>query len=231
MNPRLHIAIIVDGNRRYAKKKGLLPWKGHEAGAEKFRKFMDWSKELGVKEMTLYTFSLKNFKRPKLEVDKLLDIFRRYFEELKKDKRIHEDKIKIRFLGKIDMFPNDIRNQMQELIDMTKEYNNYIVNFCMAYDGRAEIIDAVKTISKKVKEGELETEKITEEIFANNLYMADEPDIMIRTSGEQRISGFLLWQMSYTELFFLDKMWPEIEREDLKQIIDEFNKRHRRFGG
>ena len=231
MNPRLHIAIIVDGNRRFAKKRGLLPWKGHEAGAEKFREFMDWSKELGVKEMTLYTFSLKNFKRPKLEVGKLLNIFRKYFGELKEDKRIHEDKIKIRFLGKIDMFPEDIRDQMQELIDITKNYNNYIVNFCMAYDGRAEIIDAVKSIGKKIQNGELEIEKINEETFANNLYMADEPDIMIRTSGEQRISGFLLWQMSYTELFFLDKMWPEIEREDLKQVIDEFNKRHRRFGG
>ena len=230
MDPKLHIAIIVDGNRRFAKKRKLLPWKGHEAGAEKFKEFMEWSKELGIKKLTLYTFSLKNFKRPKLEVDQLFNVFRKYFKDLKKDKRIHEDKIKIRFIGRIDMFPTDIRDIMQDLMDSTKDYNNYGVNFCMAYDGRAEIIDSVKKISNKLREGILDVEDINEEEFSNCLYMKDEPDIMIRTSGEQRISGFLLWQMSYAELFFLDKMWPEIEREDLKQIIDEFNKRERRFG-
>lgn len=230
MNPRLHIAIIVDGNRRYAKKKNLLPWKGHEAGADKLKEFIEWSKELGVKELTLYTFSLKNFKRSKIEVNGLFDIFRKYFKEMKEDERIHKDKIKIRFIGRIDMFPEDIRDQMQELMDMTKDYNNYVVNFCMAYDGRAEIVDAVKKISNKVKSGELIVGDIDEEEFANALYMSDEPDIVIRTSGEQRISGFLLWQLSYAEFFFLKKLWPDIEKEDLKQIIDDFNKRERRFG-
>ncbi len=225
-----HVGIIIDGNRRFAKKLMLKPWKGHELGYEKIKKLLEWCKEFKIKETTLYTFSIENFNRPKEEFDFLMKVFKEAFEEAKTDKKIHENKIKINFIGRIEMFPKDVQKAMKELMEVTKNYSDYIVNFAMAYGGRAEIIDATKKIAEQIKEGKLNIDEINEEVFNKNVYLESEPDLIIRTS-ESRLSGFLLWQGSYAEIIFLpNKLWPEFEKEDFVACLQEYSKRERRFG-
>ncbi len=225
-----HIGLILDGNRRLAKRLMLKPWQGHELGAKKVWKLFDWCKELGMQEVTLYTFSIENFNRPKEEFAYLMKLFEREFKAVKKDPRLHRNKIRINFIGRIHMFPKAVKDAMQSLMDVTKDYKGYIVNFAMAYGGRAEIIDATRRIAKKIKEGKLDVTKINEEVFSKELYIESEPDLIIRTSGEQRTSGFLLWQSSYAELYWCPKMWPEFEKEDLINAIEDYMLRERRFG-
>ncbi len=225
-----HIGIILDGNRRYAKRLGKHPWKGHEKGAENVEKLVDWAKELELKELTLYTFSVKNFQRERKEVDMLMKLFIKMFNKFKNDKRIDENKVKINFIGRIDMFPEKVQDAMKKLMEKTKDYNNHIINFAMGYDGRTELIDAVKNIVKKAKNGEIDENDVDEKLIDENVYMNDKPDMIIRTSGEKRISGFLLWQGSYSEFYFIDKMWPEFNKQDLINAITEFENRERRFG-
>ena len=225
-----HIGIILDGNRRFSKKLMLKPWMGHEWGAKKVENLFEWVKEIGVKELTLYAFSVENFNRPKEEFDFLMNIFGDEFEKLLNDKRVHRDRIKINFIGRIWMFPKEVSEKMYKLIDMTKDYDGYIINFAMAYGGRAEIIDATKKIAEKIKAGELNVDEINEEVFRKELYMESEPDLIIRTSGEQRTSGFLLWQGSYAEFYFCPKLWPEFEKEDLIKAIEDYSERERGFG-
>jgi len=225
-----HIGIILDGNRRFARRLMLKPWKGHEWGAKKLEKLFGWCKELGIKELTLYCFSLENFNRPKQEFDYLMDIFRKEFERCKNDKRIHENKIRINVIGRTWLLPKDVQEKIREIMEMTKNYNDYVVNFALGYSGRAEVIDAVKKIAEQVKKGEFNINKINEQTFKDYLYLPSEPDLIIRTGGEKRTSNFLIWQSSYSEWLFLDKMWPEFEREDLINAIKDFNKRERRFG-
>jgi len=209
-----HVGIILDGNRRFSKRLMLKPHKGHEWGAKKVEKLFDWCKELGIKEVTLYSFSVENFNRPKKEFDFLMNIFKKEFNRLKEDKRLDEDKVRINFIGRIWMFPKEIQETMNYLMEKTKEHDNYVVNFAMAYGGRAEVIDAVKKIASQVKKGEVDVDSINEESFSKNLYMEDEPDLIIRTGGEKRTSNFLIWQSHYSEWMFLEKMWPEFEKED-----------------
>tara|TARA_Y100000310_G_C20606184_1_gene775593 strand:- start:42 stop:749 length:708 start_codon:yes stop_codon:yes gene_type:complete len=225
-----HIAIIMDGNRRFSKRLMMKPWKGHEWGAKKVEKLLDWCRELKIKELTLYSFSVENFNRPKIEFDYLMNIFRKEFDKFKDDKRIHKHKIKINFIGRLYMFPKDIQEKINTLMDMTKDYNDYQINFAMAYGGRAEVMDATIKLAKQVKEGKLDIDQINEETFSKNLYFDHEPDLIIRTGGEKRTSNFLVWQSHYSEWCFLEKMWPEFEKEDLQVAIDEFSKRERRFG-
>jgi len=225
-----HIGIILDGNRRFAKRLMMKPWQGHNFGAKKIWKLFDWCKELGLHEVTLYTFSIENFNRPKDEFNYLMALFAKEFKAVKKDVRLHKNKIRINFIGRIDMFPKPVYDAMRELMEATKNYKAYIVNFAMAYGGRAEIIDATKKIAKKIKEGKLDVDKINEEVFSKELYMDSEPDLIIRTSGEQRTSGFLIWQGSYAELYWCQKMWPEFEKEDLIEAIEDYMLRERRFG-
>ncbi|MBR9677388.1 di-trans,poly-cis-decaprenylcistransferase [Candidatus Woesearchaeota archaeon] len=226
-----HVGIILDGNRRFAKRLMLKPWKGHEWGARKVEKLFEWAKELEIKELTLYAFSIENFDRPKEEFDYLMTLFYKEFEKLVSDeKKLSENKIKFRFIGRINMFPQEVREQMRLLMDKTKDFNDYIVNFAMAYGGRAEVIDATKKIAEQVKSGKLDVDAINDEVFKKNLYMSDEPDLIIRTSGERRTSGFLLYQADYAELAFVDKFWPEFEKEDFVKIIEDYSKRERRFG-
>jgi len=225
-----HIAIIMDGNRRFSKRLMLKPWKGHEWGAKKVEKLLDWCKELRIKELTLYTFSVQNFNRPKVEFDYLMNLFRKEFERFKDDERIHKNRIRINFLGRLYMFPKNIQESMKALMDMTKDYGDYQINFAMAYGGRAEVIDATIKIAKDVKEGKLDLDKINEETFSRNLYSDHEPDLIIRTGGEKRTSNFLIWQSYYSEWVFLEKMWPEFEKEDLIEAINDFFKRKRRYG-
>ena len=224
-----HICIIIDGNRRYAKKIGIDPLKGHEYGYEKLKKAMDWCKELGVKELTIYTFSTENFNRPKEEVNFLMRLFEKAFKELRNDKNKLKD-LRIRFIGRISMFSRAIQKIMNELMDLTINNGPYIVNFAMGYGGRSEIIDATKKIAQQVKDGKLKIDEINEESFKKNLYLESYPDLFIRTS-ESRLSNFLTFQSAYSEIIFLpDKLWPEFEKDDLIKCIEEFSRRNRRFG-
>jgi tritrans,polycis-undecaprenyl-diphosphate synthase [geranylgeranyl-diphosphate specific] len=228
-----HIGIILDGNRRFAKRLMLKPWKGHEFGAEKTRKVLDWCKELGIEEVTLYAFSLENFDRPKEEFDYLMNLFAKEFNDLmlpENREKLAEDGLRINFIGRISMFPENVQKAMTELMKMTEKNSKSTVNFAMAYGGRGEIIDATKKIAALVKEGKLDVDKINEEIFAKQLYTESEPDLVIRTSGEQRTSGFMLWQASYAEFYFCPKFWPEFEKEDLVAAIERYKSRERRFG-
>ena len=225
-----HIALILDGNRRLAKRLMLKPWKGHEWGAKKVEKLLGWSKEIGIKELTLYCFSIENFDRPKRELEYLMKLFKEEFKRLYNDERLEKDKVKINFIGRIDMFPEEVSESMKKLMDKTKNNNNFTINFAMAYGGRTEVIDAVKKIAEQVSSGKLNINKINEETFAKYLYMPDEPELIIRTGGEKRTSNFLIWQGNYSEWIFLEKLWPEFEKEDLIECIAEYNLRERRFG-
>lgn len=229
-----HIGIILDGNRRFAKKLMLKPWKGHEWGMEKVKKLLEWCKEVGVPEITLYAFSIQNFQRPKDEFDYLMHLFKDAFADLVNNKSEENKKkleqIQIRFIGRTWMFPQEVQDEMKKLTEMTAGNTPYKINFAMAYGGREEVIDAVKKIADAVKQGKVDIDSINEQTFAENLYLNSEPELIIRTGGDHRTSNFLIWQSHYSEWFFLEKTWPEFEKEDLIQVINEFQTRERRFG-
>jgi len=222
-NPK-HISIILDGNRRYAKKVGIPQLKGHESGYNKIKDLLKWCVELGIKEVTLYCFSTENFNRNKKEVNYIFNLFRKNIGNFKKDKTIHDNKVKIRFVGRLSMFPKDMQKSMHEIMDLTKNYENYKLNLALAYGSRSEIVDAFKKISSK------NIKDIDEDTVTKHLYLTNDVDIFIRPGGEKRISNFLLWQSSYAEIFFTNKLWPEFTKEDLIVIINEFKQRERRFG-
>ena len=225
-----HIGIILDGNRRFARKLMMKPWQGHEKGAENVEKLLDWAKELDIKELTLYAFSMQNFNRVKEEVEHLMKIFIDMFTSETILHKIRENGVCIKFLGRIHKFPADVYSEMNKLMESTKGNTNYRVNFAMAYGGREEIIDAVKLIVGDVEGGNLNIADLDEEIVGKYMYMNHEPDFIIRTGGAMRTSNFLIWQSSYSEWFFVDKTWPEFGKEDLKRCIEEFVSRERRFG-
>ena len=227
-NPK-HIAIVLDGNRRYGNKIGN-KFKGHVVGAKKVEELFDWCKELGIKEVTLYTFSTENFNRPEKEVDYLMKLFRRQVKRLNEDKRMKKGEIRVNFIGRLDLFPKDLEEDMLKLMEKTAGNDDFIVNFAVGYGGRAEIVDSIKKIIQKIENKEIEIKDVNEELVSENLYLKREPDIMIRPGGEKRMSNFLLWQCSYSEIFFLEKLWPEFEKEDLVKVIEEFKARERRFG-
>ncbi len=229
-----HVAIILDGNRRFAKKLMLKPWMGHEWGRKKVEKLIEWCSELGIKEVSLYAWSIENFSRPREEFDYIMKLFREACEQLKSDKKLQERGrqlgIKVRFLGRLEMFPKGVRQLMREIMEKSAGNTGLIVNFCMAYGGRQEITDAARRMAADVQKGRLSAAGVNDDTFKKYLYMPDDPDLIIRTGGEKRLSGFLLYQSSYSELFFLEKTWPEFEKEDLVQVIEEYRQRERRFG-
>jgi tritrans,polycis-undecaprenyl-diphosphate synthase [geranylgeranyl-diphosphate specific] len=226
-----HIAIILDGNRRFAKRLMIKPWMGHEWGFKKLEKLFEWLAELKfVKELTLYAFSVQNFNRPKEEFDYLMKIFKEMCDKYSNDKKIKENGIRINVIGRTYMFPQDLQEKIKSLMEKTKDNKDYIVNIALAYGGREEVIDATKKIAEQLKSGKLNIDQINEEIFSKNVYMSSEPDLIIRTGGDHRTSNFLIWQSSYSEWFFLEKTWPEFEKEDLIKVLDEFKTRDRRFG-
>ena len=226
-----HIGLILDGNRRFSKRLMLKPWKGHEWGAKKVEAVLEWCKEYGVREITLYAFSIENFdSRPKAEFDYLMKLFEKELAKMMNDPRLEKDKVKVNFIGRINMFPKSLQEVMNKLMEKTKQNNKLIVNFAMAYGGRAEIIDATRKLSEQVKKGKLDVRDINEKTFSKNLYIQSEPDLIIRTS-ESRLSGFLLWQSDYAEIIFLpDKLWPEFEKKDFVECLNEYSRRQRRFG-
>jgi len=221
-----HIGIILDGNRRFAKRLLLEPWKGHEYGKEKVEDLIDYAKEFGVNELTFYALSIENLKnRPKNELDYLLNLFKETFKNLDKEK-ITRNRVKINFIGDLSLLPVDLQNECKKLENETKDNSNFTVNFAIAYGGRQELIDAVK----KILRNKIDPERVTEDIIKENLYLKDEPDLIIRTGGEKRTSNFLPWQSVYSEWIFLDKMWPEFSKDDFRVCLEEFKKRKRNFG-
>jgi len=223
-----HIGIILDGNRRFAKRLMKAPEKGHEWGYKKVKELINWCMEFKIKELTLYAFSLENFNRPKREFNYLMNLFKKAFSELRKEKNIN--KIKIKFIGKTSLFPENLQKEMFRLEEKTKNNKKFRLNFAMAYTGRAEILDAVKKIAEAVKYSDMDIKEINEKTFAENLYLNSEPDLVIRTS-ETRLSGFLTWQSVYSELIFLPKiLWPEFTKELFIECLEEYSNRQRRFG-
>lgn len=227
-----HIAIILDGNRRFAKRLMMKPWMGHEWGAKKVIALLEWLNDFDVKELTLYTFSIQNFNRPKEEFDYIMSLAEKEFGEIISNKSgdINRNGIRINFIGRLGMFPQGVQDKMRTLMELTKNNKEHVVNFAMAYGGREEIIDATRKIAEQIKRGELDINGINEEVFAKNLYFSSEPDIIIRTGGERRTSNFLMFQAPYSEWFFLEKSWPEFEKEDLVKVMEEYESRERRFG-
>jgi tritrans,polycis-undecaprenyl-diphosphate synthase [geranylgeranyl-diphosphate specific] len=229
MNPK-HVAIILDGNRRFAKRLMLEPWKGHDFGRKKVEELLEWSKELGIKELTFYAFSMQNFNRPKQEFDYLMGIFQSAFVDFLKEPQIDKYKVHLRVIGRYELFPKDVVKALEDAMERTKDYDQYYINFALAYGGREELTDAMKKIAQKVAEGKLKPADVNEKVIQENLYMKSEPDLIIRTGGEKRTSNFLMWQASYSEWFFIDKTWPEFTKEDLISIVEQFKQRERRFG-
>jgi tritrans,polycis-undecaprenyl-diphosphate synthase [geranylgeranyl-diphosphate specific] len=233
--PKLeHIAIIMDGNRRWATEKEQNPWLGHKKGADTVENLLDWCEQLGVKFVTLYTFSVENFSRNPEEIKEIMKIAETRFRKLLTDERIHRNKVHVRVIGQVNLLPKNLQRLISDVEEATANYNNQFLNFAFAYGGRAEILNATKTIAEKVKIGEIKIDEIDEKTFEKYLYTAhmpnQEPDLIVRTSGEERLSGFLLWQSAYSELAFLDVYWPDFRLIDLLRAMRTFQIRKRRFG-
>ena len=225
-----HIAIIMDGNRRWAKEKNLEVKQGHYAGAENLEKIAQYANKIGIKYMTVYAFSTENWKRSENEVKALMMILKNYIEKLLE--RTSANNIKINILGDISRLEIGLQNSINKIIDKTKNNTGLTLNIAFNYGGRAEILRATKQIAEEVHEGKLDLENIDEKCIENHLYTKGQPDpdILIRTSGEIRISNFLLWQLAYTEFIFIDKYWPDFNENDIEESIHIFQKRHRKFG-
>lgn len=225
-----HIAIIMDGNRRWAKEKGLDYRLGHKQGAETLKKIAKYANKIGIKYLTVYAFSTENWKRTKEEVGALMLLLQKYAEELLNNSDL--ENVKINVLGDVEALDTGVRNSIEKIVRKTEKNTGLVLNVAFNYGGRDEIVKATKKIAKAVKEGSIKIEDIGEEVIANNLYTAGqpEPDLLIRTSGEQRLSNYLLWQLAYTEFLFLDKYWPDFSEQDLDKAILTFKTRNRKFG-
>ncbi len=227
MSPQYHIGIILDGNRRFAQKQSKPTLEGHKLGSQNVKKLiLEWASTCNINQLTLYAFSMQNFQRSKEEVIYLFSLFRSFASDLLKNKEFQTKNIRIRFCGRLHLFPKPLQTIMYKLMETTKNNTALTVNFCMAYGGHEEIIDAVK----KIVEKKIPLSSINEKMFSSYLYISDEPDLIIRTGGDQRTSNFLPWQSWYSEWFFLEKTWPEIKQVDIKKVITQFESRERRFG-
>ncbi len=225
-----HIAIIMDGNGRWAKKKGLFRAVGHENGTKAVREAVESCAEIGVKYLTLYAFSTENWNRPKLEVETLMKLL---VSSLKKEiKTLQDNNIKLNAIGNLKSLPKKAREELNEVIDKTKENTHMTLTLALSYGSREEIIKTIEEISIKVKNGVISPHLINESVINEHLYTKDIPDVdlLIRTSGEQRISNFLLWQIAYAELYFTEILWPDFKRNDLFEAVFNYQKRERRFG-
>ncbi len=228
-----HIAFIMDGNRRFAKRLMQKPWKGHEWGAKKVREVLRWCRDAGVRYVTLYSLSIENLqKRPKQELDMLMRIFKKEFEAIPNDDEIHENEVRINVIGRVHLLPKEVRDAIARAVEATQHYNKYVVNFAIAYGGRSEIVDGVRKVMVDFASGKIGSDELDEERFRHYLYTngTPDPDLIIRTGGERRLSGFLLWQAAYAELYFTNTLWPEFSREEFQAALKDFFHRERRFG-
>ena len=225
-----HIAIIMDGNGRWAKKRNLERIVGHQKGIESAREIVKFCREAGIKVLTLYAFSIENWRRPKKEVQALMNLLKKYI--VKESKELLKNNICLKTIGNIDDMPPSVARILNETVEKTKTCSGMIVNLALSYGGRDEIIRAIKKIVQAVKQGSLKEGDITEENFSNYLYTRDipDPDLLIRTSGEMRLSNFLLWQMAYTEIYVTEILWPDFKREDMVRALINYQSRERRFG-
>jgi undecaprenyl diphosphate synthase len=225
-----HLAIIMDGNGRWAKQKGFLRAFGHENGTKSVRTVVETSAKLGIENLTLYAFSTENWNRPKLEVDLLMELL---INSLKNElKTLQENNIRLNSIGNLDLLPISAQKKLQEVIETTKSNSRMVLTLALSYGSREELLNAVKNISNKVKNNIISIDNIDESIINEHLYTRDLPevDLLIRTSGEHRISNFLLWQIAYSELYFTDVLWPDFKENDLYEAIISYQKRERRFG-
>ena len=230
MLPR-HVAVIMDGNGRWARQRHLPRIEGHRAGAESARVIIRTAGELGIKYLTLYAFSVENWNRPKEEVDALMKYLVHYLKT--ETPELNKNNVHLEVIGQIYRLPDAVQEHLQKSISTLSRNNGLTLIMALSYGGRTEIVDAVRSIGKKIKAGELDPSDITEQVFSQHLYTRNLPDqdLLIRTSGEMRVSNFLLWQISYTELVVTQTLWPDFRKPQLYEALDEYARRHRRFGG
>lgn len=226
-----HIGVIMDGNGRWAKKRGLPRSAGHSAGAEALKKIVTEANKLGVRYITVYAFSTENWKRPQAEVDYLMSLLLNYLKNA--EKTLAGENVVIRCIGSRKELSEEIQEQIKRTEAFTAKNDGIVMNIALNYGGREEITNAARRVAEMVKKGELNIEDITDSVIEDGLYTASQPDVdlLIRTSGEQRLSNFMLWQVSYAEMWFTDKLWPDFKPEDLRRAILDFQNRGRRFGG
>jgi tritrans,polycis-undecaprenyl-diphosphate synthase [geranylgeranyl-diphosphate specific] len=193
---------------------------------------LDWCVDLGIEIVTVYAFSTENFKRPRKEVEGLMNLFKENFEDIAQNKKIHKNQVRVKAVGQLELLPDDVRAAIKIAEKSTADYNKRLMNIAIGYDGRLEIVDAIKKIANEVKEGKINSDDIDEKIVNDNLYTAGlaDPNLIIRTSGEERLSGFLLWQSSYSELYFCDSLWPQLRKVDFLRALRSYQQRDRRYG-
>ena len=225
-----HIAIIMDGNGRWAKKRNLPKIFGHRAGAKTVDKIVEASRKFGIKALTLYSFSMENWKRPKEEVSNLMNLLSEYLE--KRYKKLADNNIRLNAIGRLAELPSGVREKLLSVMEKTSGNDDMVLTLALNYGARQEIRDAAVALAEKVKKGEFSPEDITEDVFSRALYTKGLPelDLIIRTSGEMRLSNFLLWQASYAEIYVTPKLWPDFKEKDLEEAIIEYRKRERRYG-
>jgi undecaprenyl diphosphate synthase len=226
----VHVAIIMDGNGRWAKKRGLPRIAGHRAGAKSVKEAIKGAKESGVSILTLYTFSTENWKRPKHEVAALFKMLEDYIDKEAED--LHKNDIKLSVIGRLAVLPETTQKKIRDCIEKTKDNKSLILNLALNYGSRTEIVDAVREIVRDCQSQRLKIEDINEKTFSSYLYTKDipDPDLLIRTSGEMRVSNFLLWQISYAEIYMTKKLWPDFKKNDFKKAVKEYHSRERRYG-
>jgi undecaprenyl diphosphate synthase len=225
-----HVAVIMDGNGRWAERRGKPRIFGHQAGMKAVREVIETTADLGIPYLTLYAFSQENWKRPRTEIEALMGLLKRYIRTERKE--LIEKGIRVRAIGDIERLAHGSREELDELIMDTAANERLTVTLALSYGGRSEIVEAVRRIARQVRAGELEPEAIDEEVFADRLYTADlpDPDLLIRTSGELRISNFLLWQIAYTEIYVTEVLWPDFDRDAFLDAVAAYQGRERRFG-
>ena len=227
-----HLAVIMDGNRRYAESLGLHPNEGHVIGKDTLENLSDWCRNLNIRYLTVYAFSLENFKREEEELEALMDLFEESFRNAGDDPRVHKYKVRVRALGHRELLPDRVVEAIEYAESRTKDYKDYNYSLAVAYGGRQEIVRSMKKIAEKIKSGEIDTDQIDADLISDNLYTSGlpDPDLILRTSGEERVSNFLLWQLAYSELYFADVFWPELRKIDFLRAIRSFQQRKRRLG-
>ncbi|MBI4340676.1 MAG: isoprenyl transferase [Candidatus Omnitrophica bacterium] len=225
-----HVAIIMDGNGRWAAARGLPRGVGHRAGAQTVRRIVEACCELGVRALTLYAFSWENRERPAEEIHELMGLLDEFIR--REAPSMHENHVRLRAIGRVELLPQEVTAHLRRVIQETSGYDRLTLTLALSYGGRQELVDAMRRVARLVREGRLQPEEIDEALIRRHLYAPDlpDPDLLIRTSGEQRISNFLLWQLSYTELYVTPKLWPDFSREDLLEAFVDYERRERRFG-
>lgn len=227
-----HLAIIMDGNRRFANTHGMMIQDGHVRGKETLEHLLDWCLEIGLKILTVYALSTENLARPPEELGPLMDLFAASFRQIETDERVHRNGIRVRAFGNLSALRPDVAEAIRVAEAATARYSNYFYNVAIAYGGRDEILEAIRSIARDVAAGKLRPEEIRDQTVSSRLYTADlpDPDLVFRTSGEERISNFLLWQSAYAELYFADVLWPGLTRMDFLRAISAYQDRQRRYG-